>query len=143
MSFLELIGAIFVRSQLIEQIMRQLIMAKEGYNPPIDFNKKSFGWLLNEFLRLYPEIKKNTVPSEWQKHLDLSLYAHLKTAKEVRDDAAHGEYLAHVTIKDLMPGKHGKGIDRLTMKAIRENATIMDESLIKLWNFRARLEKPS
>jgi hypothetical protein len=143
MSFLELIGAIFVRSQLIEQIMRELILAKEGYVAPADFEKKTFGWLLNKFATLYPEIKENDVPPEWKEHLDMSLYASLKDANEVRNDAAHGEYLVHVTLIDLMPGKDAKGINRLTMKAIRENASIMDKALIDAWNFRIGILFPS
>jgi hypothetical protein len=139
MSFLELIGAIFVRSQLIEQVMRELIMTKKGYSLPDDFDRKTFGWLLNEFSKLYPEVKVNKAPLEWQQHHDMSLYASLKDAKEVRDSAAHGDYLAHITAKDLMPAKDGKGIDRLTTKAARKSAMVMDAALIEVWNFRAGL----
>lgn len=137
MSFLELIGAIFVRSQLIEQIMRELIIAIESYTAPANFERKPFGDLLTELTRLYPEIKENPVPPEWQKHLDQSLYSYLNDAKEVRNDAAHGDYLVHLTIEDLLPDKHAEGINRLTMKTTRESAQIMDKALVEIWNFRA------
>lgn len=141
MSFLELIGAIFVRSQLIEQIMRELIMLQESYVVPTNFDRKTFGGLLSDFVKLYPEIKDNKVPDEWKEHVDLSLHSSLKDANEVRNDAAHGEYLTLVTIRDLMPDKDAEGIDRLTMKSIRKNAEIMDKALIEIWNFRAGLVK--
>lgn len=140
MSFLELIGAIFVRSQLIEQIMRELILAKKFYAAPRDFDKKTFGRLLSEFVKLYPDIKNNEAPEEWKERVDFSLYSSLNDAKEIRNDAAHGEYLTHITIKDLMPNSQSDGIDRLTMKATRKNAEIMDEALIKIWNYRANLK---
>ena len=142
MSFLELIGAIFVRAQLIEQILRELIMKKESYIIPVNFDRKGFGWLLVECAKLYPEIKENKVPPEWQ-DVDMSLYSTLNDAKDTRDSAAHGDYLAYVTIKELMPGKHYKGMDRLTVKTTRKSAMVMDNALIELWNFRAGLKKIS
>ena len=142
MSFLEAVGAIFVRSQLTEQIMRELILASGSFTEPADFDKKTFGWLLTELAKLYPTIKDNDVPDEWKEHVDLSVYANLEAARDVRNSAAHGEYLAHISIKDLMPGKHADGIDRLTMKTMRKSVIIMDDALIAIWNFGASQQIP-
>lgn len=141
MSFLELIGAIFVRSQLIEQIMRQLILAKEGYKIPVDFETKTYGGLLTEFAKLYPELKENKIPPEYQKQIDMSLYSSLKDAKEVRDSAAHGDYLESITIKNLMPGQEDESINRYVLKGVRKSALVMDTTLIELWNFRTEVLK--
>lgn len=139
LSFLELIGAIFIRSQLIEQIMRELLQQSGTYVAPPKFERKTFGALLADLVKHYPAIKKNPVPEAWQPHHDASLYASLMGAKNVRDSAAHGDYLAHVTIKNLLPGQNA--VDRLTMKAAREGATVMDEALVAIWNFRAEVKK--
>lgn len=141
LSFLELIGAIFVRAQLIEQIMRELTLRKDGYEPPDDFERKTYGQLLAIFVSLYPEIKDNNVPPDYKEHIDMSLHASLKNANDVRNSAAHGDYLAHVSTKDLMPAKDGDGVDRLTMKSARKSAMAMDTALIELWNYRAKLLK--
>lgn len=142
MSFLEAVGAVFVRSQLTEQIMRELILASESFTEPADFDKKTFGWLLIELAKLYPSIKDNDVPDEWKEHVDLSVYANLEGGRDVRNSAAHGEYLAHVSIKDLMPGEYADDIDRRTMKTMRQNVMVMDDALIAIWNFGASQHIP-
>lgn len=137
MNFLELMGAIFIRSQIIEQLIREMILATEAYQEPKDFDKKTFGQLLKIFEDLYPEIKQPKDP-KWP---TMTLYEDLRIAKEARDEAAHGDFLVHLSVIDLLTGEKvkEKSIDRLTLKAARKSAMAMDDAVFKLWNFRANL----
>lgn len=138
-SFLELIGAIFVRSQIIEEIMRALIEEKlTETDIPQNFSRLTYGGLLKLLAELYPEIKQSPVGPEWG---DMSLYADLLNAKEVRDDAAHGDYISHLNAAKLMTSDKQGAVDRLTLKAARKSAMAMDDALFKLSDFaRTHLE---
>lgn len=57
MSFASLVGCIFIRSQAIEQLMRQLLESSSNYTVPNDFERKTFGQLLIDLARFFPDIK--------------------------------------------------------------------------------------
>ena len=138
-SFLELIGAIFVRSQIIEEIMRALIREKLGHELPANFDRMTFGGLLSKLADVYPEIKISPPPPEYG---DLSLYSDLLNAKNVRDDAAHGDYISHLNAVKLMTSDKQGAVDRLTVKAARKSALAMDDALFKLSEFARNHLKP-
>lgn len=135
MSLLELIGAMFIRSQVIEQIMREMLTANQAYNIPSNFDRKTFGGLLKDFAKVYPDIKD----SEHTGWSDQSLYAYLKTAKYIRDEAAHGYFLSSMAYHQLL---HDYGqnadTDRVLHKSLRKSLWMLDEVTIRLIEYSSR-----
>lgn len=124
MSLNELVGAIFVRSQVIEQLMRQMLEMNESYTVPADFDRKTFGGLLRDFTRHYPDIKTPKHPD----YPDMTLYADLVDARDIRNDAAHGDHLANMSVAELMHdyGKEAESINRFLHKGIRKSLWAID-----------------
>lgn len=132
MSFNEMVGAIFMRSQIIEQLMREMIMRYPNYKIPKDFDKQTYGGLLHIFSDLYPDITKpydDRLP-------EYSLHWDLLAAKEARDNGAHGHFLIGVFILDLLHD-YGKPLDknRFIMKGLRKDLWVVDEAMAQLMNY--------
>lgn len=85
MNTLELVGAILARAQLIESIMRRYIADLSGEHPS-DANG-TFGQLKERFKGLYPD--------------ETDLHESLDIANEVRNDAAHTDFLGIWTVLDV------------------------------------------
>ncbi len=132
MRFLELMGAIFVRSQLIEQVMCQLIQERAPEGLPASFDKWTFGRLLKRFDQLYPEARVGPGGVE-----DLSVWAWLSSALDARNEAAHGDYLTHLAIHDLMKD-YGANIslDRITLRAAQKSLKCLDQAMVEILQFR-------
>ncbi len=130
MTFNEIIGAIFTRSQVIEQLMRQAIEKKDDFEVPSDFERKTFGGLLAIFSQLYPEIKISDPPG----YPDLSLYGWLESAKKSRDSAAHGDFLGNFAISQLLHD-YGTDLDRFIHKGMRKSLWGIDEALFRMIAF--------
>lgn len=124
MSLNELVGAIFVRSQVIEQLMRQMLEMSESYTVPENFARKTFGSLLIDFARCYPDIKTPKHPD----YPDMTLYADLTDARDIRNDAAHGDHLANMSVAELMHdyGEKAESINRYLHKGIRKSLWAID-----------------
>lgn len=124
MSLNELVGAIFVRSQVIEQLMREMLRMDDSYVLPADFDKKTFGSLLVDFAKSYPDIK---VPKH-SDYPDMTLYSDLIDARDIRNDAAHGYHLANMTVAELLHdyGEKAEDINRYIHKGIRKSLWAID-----------------
>lgn len=130
MSLNELVGAIFVRSQVIEQLMRQMLEISESYSVPANFDKKTFGSLLVDFTKHYPDIKVPKHPG----FPDMTLYSDLIDARDIRNDAAHGYHLANMSIAELLHDYGGKAedINRYIHKGIRKSLWAIDYCMISM-----------
>ena len=133
MSLNELVGAIFVRSQVIEQLMRQMLEMNKSYTLPADFDRKTFGSLLIDFAICYPDIKIPKHPD----YPDTTLYADLVDARDIRNDAAHGDYLANMSIAELMHdyGEEAENINRYLHKGIRKSLWAIDYCMMGMLEY--------
>lgn len=132
MSFPELTGSIFIRSQVIEQLMRQLLECHDDYELPTNFDRKTFGQLLIDFSKYYPDIKT-------PKHSgfpDLNLYSSLENARDIRNDAAHGYYLAGLGIAEMLDGYGSKlEIDRFNLRAVQKSLQAIDMCIFEFIDY--------
>lgn len=132
MSFAELTGCIFIRSQVIEQLMRQLLESHDRYTMPNDFERKTFGALLIDFSKYYPAIKTPKEPT----YPDMTLYSSLENARDIRNDAAHGYYLAGLGVAQMLDS-YGTNvdIDRFNLRAIQKSLKAIDMCIFELLEF--------
>lgn len=129
MSFNELVGAIFVRSQFIEQLMRDMLRMHPNYSEPNNFNEKTFGSLLNDLKPLYPDLQDTKVGNYTM--LGTSMYDDLKDARDIRNEAAHGDYLVGLTIMDLLHNYGSKANKRhFILKSMRKSLWVMDYCMV-------------
>lgn len=132
MSFVELVGCIFIRSQVIEQLMRQLLESHREYVVPSDFERKTFGALLIDFAKFYPEIKT----PEHANFPDMTLYSSLENARDVRNDAAHGYHLVGLGVAQMLDGYGLKAeIDRFNLRAVQKGLKAVDMCIFELFEF--------
>lgn len=132
MSFVELVGCIFIRSQVIEQLMRQLLENHGEYVVPSDFERKTFGTLLIDFAKFYPEVKT----PEHASFPDMTLYSSLENAKDVRNDAAHGYHLAGLGVAQMLDGYGLKAeIDRFNLRTVQKGLKAVDMCIFELFEF--------
>lgn len=129
MSFNEMIGAIFMRSQIIEQLMREMIQLKTDHLIPNNFEKLTYGRLLTIFKDLYPDI---CIPYD-SRLPQYHLLGDLNDAKEARDDAAHGHFLTGIFIMDLLHD-YGSVLSkrRFIMKGLRKDLWVIDDAMRQL-----------
>lgn len=132
MSFAELTGCIFIRSQAIEQLMRQLLENHSNYTVPANFERKTFGQLLTDFARQFPDIK---IPKDTN-YPDMTLYSTMKNARDIRNDAAHGYYLAGLAVAQVLDGYGRKAdIDRFNLRSIQKSLMAVDICVFELLEF--------
>ena len=133
MDFNEMIESIFIRCQIMEALMRDLI-SKKGRKIEHDaLVRMSFGQLLRTLESRYPEISVWTAKSGFG---DLSLLSYLESAKDLRDSAAHGDYLVHLTISELLVSYGGAvSADRIAVRSARKSLFSIDDALIKIKKF--------
>jgi hypothetical protein len=146
MSFSELTGSIFIRSQVIEQLMRQLLESHGGYHVPDNFDRKTFGQLLIDFSQTYPDIKT----PENEAYPDMTLYSSLEIARDIRNDAAHGYYLIGLGVAEMLDGYGSKvEIDRYNLRTLQKSLMSIDQCIFELIeyiqtnNLPIDLERPS
>ena len=129
MSFNELMGAIFVRSQFIEQLMREMLKKHQGYRIPQNFDEKTFGSLLHDLKPLYPDLQD--VKEGDYIMLGTSMYDDLVDARDIRNEAAHGSFLVELTIMDLLHNYGSKAnTRRFVLKGMRKSLWMMDYCMI-------------
>lgn len=134
MSFNELVGAIFVRSQFIEQLMREMLKMHPSYSVPRNFDEKTFGSLLKDLEPLYPDLKD--IKMDGYTMLGTSMYDDLKDARDIRNEAAHGSYLVGLTIMDLLHNYGSNaGSRRLILKGMRKSLWVMDYCMVDFNNY--------
>lgn len=118
-----------MRSQIIEQLMREMIQLKTNYRIPNNFEKLTYGGLLTIFKDLYPDIHNPYDPRLPEYHL----LCDLNNGKEARDDAAHGHFLTGIFIMDLLHD-YGSTLSkhRLVMKGLRKDLWVIDDAMRQL-----------
>lgn len=135
MTFNELVGAIFIRSQIIEMLMREMLMKHPDFKIPNNFDRKPFGELLKYLEPLY-SLDLNEIKNEGYIMKGTSMYDDLKTACNIRNEAAHGDYLAGISILDLL---HNYGTnaqkERFIIDGIRKDLWSIDYCMIDFYNF--------
>lgn len=129
MSFNELMGAIFVRSQFIEQLMREMLKKHQGYRIPQNFEEKTFGSLLHDLKPLYPDLQ-DTKEGDYMM-LGTSMYNDLIDARDIRNEAAHGSFLVGLTIMDLLHNYGSKANKRhFVLRGMRKSLWVMDYCMV-------------
>lgn len=121
MSYIELIGSILARAQVIEEAMRMLIVgASDEYGHPREI-KGTFGQVLNRFRRLYPE--------------EHDLIELLELAREARNDAAHTALLVAHFIEGQLPDQDPDSVRSFQRRAMRKTVEGMDWALREILRF--------
>lgn len=136
MSFNELMGAIFVRSQFIEQLMREMLKKHQSYRIPRNFNEKTFGSLLNDLKLLYPDLQD--IKEGDYIMLGTTMYDDLVDARDIRNEAAHGTFLVGLTVMDLLHN-YGSKADkrRLVLRGMRKSLWMMDYCMVDFYRYCA------
>lgn len=121
----ELVGAILVRSQVIEEILREAYAHEKGLDGPRAVNERwTFGKLLNEFRALFPD--------------EEVLLGWLDGAKEARDDAAHSTFLIGIYVSEVLRDyPDQEAVQRFNQKALCKDAEGVEMTLRKMLAFRA------
>lgn len=145
MSFNELMGAIFVRSQFIEQLMREMLKKHQGYRVPQNFEEKTFGSLLYDLKPLYPDLQD--IKEGDYMMLGTSMYSDLIDARDIRNEAAHGSFLVGLTIMDLLHNYGSKANKRrFVLRGMRKSLWVMDYCMVDFnrycLNHGLNLDKP-
>jgi hypothetical protein len=146
MSFSELTGSIFIRSQVIEQLMRQLLENHNGYRVANNFSRKTFGQLLIDFSQIYPDIKTPQTDG----YPDMTLHSSFEIARDIRNDAAHGYYLIGLGVAEMLDEYGSKiEIDRYNLRTLQKSLMSIDQCIfefieyIQTNNLSIDLERPS
>ncbi len=130
MSFNEVVGAIFVRSQFIEEMMRRMLILDQNYKPPKNFDEKTFGGLLNDLKKVYPDINDLKTDDKYIMP-GTTMYEDLDSARTIRNEAAHGDYLVGLTVLDLLHNYGSRASrNRFILKGMRKSLWVMDYCMI-------------
>ncbi|MBI5156981.1 MAG: hypothetical protein HZA58_03080 [Acidimicrobiia bacterium] len=121
MSYVEQIGSILGRAQIIEEVMRMLIVrASDELEHPRQVTG-TFGQLLRRFKALYPN--------------EAALAELLDAARDARNNAAHSDLLVALFIKELLLNQDPDDVDRFQRRAMRKTIEGMDWALHEILRF--------
>jgi hypothetical protein len=122
MSYMELIGSVLGRAQIIEEVMRMMIVrASDTFVHPRQV-KGTFDYLVVQFKELYPN--------------EGFLIDLLETGRDTRNGAAHDDLLVALFISDLLSDEHSEeDIDRFNRRGMRKTVEGMDWLLKEMLKF--------